>query len=135
VRRTIAAGVPAYELSSVVTVLAEFRRPGQGPRGIDAAQASALGITLEDYRQQGLGSIPFAVAWPAILSARHLSGWHTGARQWVATQLNMAWAFTPDAFAGRCHRLCTAPGISAPATKSVHAAKREELQTHAQGFR
>ncbi|MBQ0776142.1 MAG: gamma-glutamyltransferase, partial [Pseudomonas sp.] len=34
-------------------------RPGHAPVAIDGCGASALGITLEQYREQGLSSIPF----------------------------------------------------------------------------
>ncbi len=61
-------------------------RPGYDPVAIDGCGASALGITLEGYREQGLSSIPFRGGLAANTVAGTLSGWQL-AQQWSRSEL------------------------------------------------
>ena len=61
-------------------------RPGHDPVAVDGCGAAALGVTLEDYRQQGLTSIPFRGGLAANTVAGTLSGWQL-AYQWSNSEL------------------------------------------------
>jgi gamma-glutamyltranspeptidase/glutathione hydrolase len=100
-------------------------RPGHDPVAVDGCGASAQGITLEDYRSQGLSSIPFRGGLAANTVAGTLSGWQL-AQQWSQAELSGKLPLSrllADAidYARR--------GISVTRSQSLcTAAKQEELQ-------
>ncbi|MFT6464108.1 gamma-glutamyltransferase family protein [Halopseudomonas sp.] len=105
-------------------------RPGHAPVAIDGCGASALGITLEQYREQGLSSIPFRGGLAANTVAGTLSGWQL-AQQW--SQEELSGRLPLSRLLGDAIEYARG-GISVTRSQSLcTAAKREELQSFA-GF-